>query len=328
MTPSGKCEDEAAVWLARLDAAGCLEKDGQPAWDIERLCGQDPEFAKWVAGGLEKRIAFLRMARAWLDIQRVAAFSSELNDVKPTRSPRIPSRWILAMAACLAFMALGSAGIITLRSSPNPMLVSTDIGEMRQLLLPDESVMQVNTNSDIEYIIDQKRRNVRINSGEAFFDVKKNQDLPFIVDSGGVSILVTGTSFSVSKLDRAIEVLVSEGSVRVTHGKQSVLLQHGDRAVTLDSYLLVDRLDDKQLAHQLAWRQGRLFFNDTPIRDAVAEFNRYNKVQLRIKDDEVGDVRIGGSFRANNVRSFAEVLEHAFGYTVQEGVGEILIRSN
>ena len=90
------------------------------------------------------------------------------------------------------------------------------------------------------------------------------------------------------------------------------MLPAGSVALVHDGSVLVRSLSVADAGQLLGWRDGWLVFRDTPLQDAVAEFNRYNTRKLRIADAEAGALRIGGSFRWDNEETFVRLLEAGF----------------
>jgi len=74
----------------------------------------------------------------------------------------------------------------------------------------------------------------------------------------------------------------------------------------------------EQASQQLSWRHGALVFNQTTLAAAAQEFNRYNDRKLLVDDPAVAGTRIGGSFDATNVETFARLLHDGFGLKVTE----------
>ena len=127
-----------------------------------------------------------------------------------------------------------------------------------------------------------------------------------------------GTAFNVRLGGSDVEVLVTEGKVEVNRGvgpappavpvlkaSERVLVptsgRHGARPV-------VEQVPPEAVREALAWQGPRLVFVDTPLADAIAQFNRRNQVQLALADAELGTLPIGGSFRAENVDAFVRLL--------------------
>ena len=165
----------------------------------------------------------------------------------------------------------------------------------------------------------------------------KNPARPFIVAVGGVRVRAVGTAFDVRLRPDSIEVLVTEGKVRVDdalRGKsllpspassEPALLTAGERVlIALESGVTpgaaaVSTPPPAEITRELAWRQGWLQFGPAPLREVVAEFNRYNRHQLVIADPQIGALRIGGNFRPEDYDNFVHVLETVYGVQATRG---------
>ena len=88
----------------------------------------------------------------------------------------------------------------------------------------------------------------------------------------------------------------------------------------------VRELTPDEIAQALAWQTMRLEFNNLPLRDVVAEFNRYNSRKLLIEDRDTGDILVGGSFRADNVEPFVRLMDLGFGVTSTARGRDVVLR--
>jgi transmembrane sensor len=80
-----------------------------------------------------------------------------------------------------------------------------------------------------------------------------------------------------------------------------------------------------EIERALAWQGLRLEFVDMPLRDVVAEFNRYNVRKLAVGDAATGNILVGGNFRADNLDSFVRLLDLGFGVTASPHGQEIVL---
>ncbi len=87
--------------------------------------------------------------------------------------------------------------------------------------------------------------------------------------------------------------------------------------------VIVERSGGRTVQDRLLWREGRLRFDDTPLRDVAAEFNRYNTTKLVIADNATGAVEIAGTFPLDNVEAFARLAEEGLGLQVYRSTGRI-----
>ena len=115
------------------------------------------------------------------------------------------------MAAAAAIAVLLAPRLLSPRHT-----AETAIGALQKLDLPDGSVALLNTDSAIDTAFTATERRVRIVRGEVFFTVAKDAARPFVVTAGTVAVRAVGTAFNVQRHHGSVEVLVTEGRVRVT----------------------------------------------------------------------------------------------------------------
>jgi len=191
----------------------------------------------------------------------------------------------------------------------------TVVGTQRTVELSDGSELRLNTNTAVIVQFERRQRQVLLERGEAFFRVEPDMNRPFVVWARGVEARVLGTAFAVRVRDQAgeIEVLVAEG--RVSFGREGMnnpTVERGQRGLvawTEQRGARISTLDDDAIARRLAWQVGRIEFKDTPLAEAVAEMNRYQRRQLVLRDHAIADVPLGGGFKIGNIESFAKIVE-------------------
>jgi transmembrane sensor len=214
----------------------------------------------------------------------------------------------------------------------------TPIGGLASVPMTDGSKVTLNTDSAIRVDVSGKERRVRLDHGEAFFEVAKDPTRPFVVSVGSKRVIAVGTQFSVRRISNDIRVFVIEGKVRfeddsMSSGKPhagssaqagiqgeqhsssdsgAVFLTAGSIARTGDTGVLVQEQSLREVEDYLSWRSGYLVFRDTAVADAVAEFNRYNVHKIVIQDHQVATIKLSGKFRSTNFEAFARLLEDGF----------------
>jgi transmembrane sensor len=158
------------------------------------------------------------------------------------------------------------------------------------------------------------RREVRLLRGEGRFQVAHDTQRPFTVAAADTAVRAVGTAFSVRVRDERVDVLVAEGKVAVvsSHVSETPAVSAGEAAVVLTDRVSVSSLDPQVLARRLAWTSGRLEFRGETLGEAVEEFNRYNRRQIRLSAQSLAPLRVGGSFSATDPESFAGALASAF----------------
>ncbi|MBB5986744.1 FecR family protein [Sphingobium lignivorans] len=283
-------------------------------------------FDSWFARDERNRAAWAKVERAWegagraADDPRIAAFREHART--SSRPAPLWRRPMPALAAVLALVAIVSAPFMyRIATDRQPAAssalaghtIAAGIGQQASFHMTDGSVVTVNTASKVVVAESELRRLARLDYGEAFFEVAKNARKPFVVEVGKVSVTALGTAFSVRNLDGAIHVALAEGRVRVdVPGKdsaaKSVILEPGTSLSFARGVLSESKSD---VTRMLAWRQGMLSFDRTPLAEAVAEINRYTQQEIAIVSPEIAERRISGSFRIGITRGFLQSLEAA-----------------
>ena len=313
-------EQRAAEWLVRRD---------QLEWHAD----DEAALGRWLADDRAHVTAFWRLEHGWSRADRLAALSGESTPRwLPAHSFPVAARWACAagiaaiIATAILYLARPFAG-----PSPTVQRVATAVGGRREVSLPDGSRVTVNTDSVMRAAVGRASRDVWLDRGEAYFEVAHDARHPFVIRAGDERITVLGTRFSVRREAGTVRVAVAEGRVRVDHagdgsGSASIVTA-GDVAVARGASLLVTGRSTEAIDNALAWRHGKLAFDQTMLGDAAADFNRYNTVQIHIADEAAARIRIGGSFDADNARAFARLLHGAFGLEVREDGEKIVISS-
>ncbi len=263
-------------------------------------------FDAWLAESAEHRAAFEHARACWQSSALVDAAAR----LESRSAPAPRRRWAgaLAMAASV-LLALG--GLV----QSNVLLDwradhVTAVGQRQNLDLADGSQVLLNTDSAFASDIDGRRRVAHLLRGEAYFDVARDTSRPFEVNAGPVQISVLGTAFAVRYLDDATEVSVAHGQVEV-HARNSgarIHLSAGD-SIRIDQDGAGNRV--RASTDQLAWVQGRLVFDDRPLREVLAELRRYYPGWIFSGSERLNDLRVTGNYRLSDpvsvMRSLAQV---------------------
>lgn len=211
-------------------------------------------------------------------------------------------------------VAASAAAIVTFRGgfSRDAEFV-TRVGEIRRVPLDDGSIMTINSGSEIKVSLSRRAREIELLQGEAWFDVAKDAERPFIVASGPVRARAVGTAFSVRKREEGVEVLVTEGVVETwsdADASRRLTVVAGERAMVKERTLVHYREgDNTPVDRALAWRNGMIDLNGTTLREAADEFNRYNQRQIVIADPEIAGEQFDGLFKLDDPDGFVQTLK-------------------
>lgn len=297
-TPSAdRRDDEAAAWATRLDG-GPLPATAQASLDA--WLAQDPAHA-WRLGHYQR-------------------FYAELHGTMPTQpcAPRFLARdgartarhrrgWLGGLAAGLAAAAV--LGFWLFR----PLVVETTVAQRHAEMLADGSRVELNAQTKLLVSRRGSDRHVTLERGEALFSVRRDPAHPFVVSTPAGTVRVTGTVFNVrTGEDGSLEVTVLEGSVAVRPGTSA-----GDdgrrlaRGEQLTFEPAAGRLDVRRLASVddvVAWRDGKLVFDDAPLGAALDRVARYHGRRVKLAPAAAA-LRLGGRYTLDDFEGFLASLE-------------------
>ena len=317
----------ASHWIVRTDRGlTAEEQDEYSAW-----LAADPRHGVWLA----------RRRQTWAEFDALTEWrpehSAEPNpDLLAAPRPRrrgwrlvFPS--VLALAAGLAVWLSVSPPLAAVKTEP----VSAIVSAYESRALDDGSVVELNGGAHIEVNFTTEERRVRLVRGEAHFIVAKNPLRPFVVEAGGVAVRAVGTAFDVLLGGHAVEVVVTEGRVRVDPPAAAAALQQvpdvaaGQRVVVAlagGQISAVTTISPDEMARRLAWQPRLLDFSATPLEAVAAEFNRRNRTQLVLADPALRLMPIVASFRSDNVDGFVRMLELSAGVSAERNGDLIVLR--
>jgi transmembrane sensor len=310
-------------------------KEGEDSWEL------------WMAGHpdrahlVEQAVLLLQTTRQpekGIDPRQLAAAESALFK-KIGELPSVPHaapgksvlplyrnrRWMVAAAV---FVAL-AIGLIVAKIPAGRPEIKTAYGQLSRRQLPDGTEVMMNANSRLSFSPNWKDgidREVWMN-GEAFFHVSKTPlKSRFIVHMDHFDIIVTGTQFNVINRHGIENVLLEEGSViiRTRDGKE-LNMKPGDFISFRD-----ERLEKRPVQHDslVAWREQKLVFDKTPLRDLVKIINDQYGVHINLENESLGDSTISAMLPDNNLDVFIEALEATSEFDVIKDGSNITIRAH
>jgi len=315
---------------------------------------QEADFEAWLCADPRHAELFNELDGTWALLSRVSSPAAT------TSLPAVPRRRRLLR---LGVSLLAAAAVVTIvyvswwRPAHYAGETITEVGAQHTLRLPDGSLVSLNTDSAIAAAFTPSERRVRLERGEAHFAVAKNQTRPFVVEAGGVAVRAVGTAFNVRLVDKAVEVLVTEGRVRVDDavsghsllvrptgpdgapmpGVGQPVLASGQKViVALTASIKVESglvetaaiaVSSGEIQRELAWREHRLDFELATLGEIAAEFNRYNRHKLVVGDQALAQQRFGGSFKPDDQAGFVRMLKENYGVAVEETEAATVLRS-
>jgi len=218
--------------------------------------------------------------------------------------------WLKIAASALIFIVAGLGSWYTVKnlSDTSHEIVSADT--VKHITLPDGTDVWMNSNTTISVDGDfgEGERKIAL-SGEAYFEVSKDKNNPFIITSGEITTRVVGTSFQVShQMGESVNVTVTEGKVLVARaGLSSVLLETGEIAV-YDVVSETLRKDENEDLNFLAWQTGIIRFRAESLKEVCAFLRRHYKADVRLVDSALAQKKVTTVFDHVNVDEALSIL--------------------
>ena len=189
--------------------------------------------------------------------------------------------------------------------------LSTPRGGEYQVVLPDGTHVWLNSASSLSYPVEfaGNERRVKL-TGEAYFEVAKNKDKPFYVNSNKVQVRVLGTHFNISAYndDDELKATLLEGSVEVSKNNSQSLLKPGQQAVINNGADMI-RVSQANINEVMAWKNGYFIFNDDNVATILKKVSRWYDVDVEQKGNFEGQ-HFGGTFyRTKGINELLKNLE-------------------
>lgn len=183
--------------------------------------------------------------------------------------------------------------------------ISSPKGNISKCVLPDGTEVWINTTTTISYnsnSFNKKNREIKL-SGEAYFQVAKNEKKPFKVTTQWGSVNVTGTAFNVKSYPDSefFETVLSEGSVVLNFSinQQNIELTPGEKALfnSKTKGIQISQVDTEMYS---SWRNEQIIFKDATLNDLIDELERIYDIKFLLTDPQIGNYRFRGMFSYDN----------------------------
>ncbi|MFK3870836.1 FecR family protein [Pseudoalteromonas rhizosphaerae] len=295
--------EQASVWHARMHDSDLQESQG---------CQLKAQFNTWLLADPLHRVAYDDMSSLWDVLAHSELSENDLilePTVQKTFIKRVSRPFYAAVASVALFVAIAGVGW----QQNWPLRLQSDyysnVGEQKVVQLDDNSEIILNTNSAIKVNYTKQLREVVLLQGEARFNVAKNSERPFVVNTTQGTVTVTGTQFNISLYSDSATVSLFEGSVALTSNQARKLrknLSANQQAKLFSTG--IGAVSEFDAAVVNAWQRGQLVFYSAALSEVVAKLNRYRKGKIIITDDSVNNLQISGVFSINDPDAALEMI--------------------
>lgn len=255
---------------------------------------------------------------------------------KPKSLRSSPRYW--HWVASLGFLAVTSAGGVWFAglAAHEPAVrahagvasettVTTEIGEHGSIDLPDGTRLLLNTDTRVR--ANRASRRVLVEQGEVIADMEPSADVreysntPLVIHVAGVDVEATAAAQLRVRLDRdgavIVDVIAGATVIRPMSPQQVVDVIAGQTArIEPGEVIVVSAFEPSRLRRELSWQDGEVCLEGQTLREAIEEFNRYNRQKLVVMDETLARRRVGGRFETTDVEGFVDALRHLYGVRV------------
>jgi len=328
----------AADWLLRLQ---------QPSLTLEETI----EWQHWMNADRRHAHAFERLEELWGKCQELEFPSANVTasatddydgsepiaswlaqrasaaDRFPVNRPSTRRTRIAWAVAAGVLVASALAAQMFLIDTSRATSFETPVGGNQTVHLADGSVIELAGHSRCDVRLGRHRRAVTLVRGEALFHVTKDPRRPFLVSAGNANVEAVGTEFDIRRTADRVIVAVVEGRVLIqpvaeflpvswvnwTHANGQPMTLGAGNQTTVDPGGIESRQAITDPETTLSWRHGRLAFEREPLRDVIADVNRYSTVPIALEDERIGDILITGTVSGSDIEGWIASLQSAFG---------------
>ena len=201
----------------------------------------------------------------------------------------------------LSFYFINSNSLITHKTS---------YGEILNIKLQDGSDVTLNSNSSVSYSKNESRK-IWL-TGEAFFDVAKDLDKPFIIKSGEVATTVLGTSFNVNTYpeNQQVAITVATGKVKVASQESELLLLPNEQGVFDRNSKAISK-EKIDIASFLHWKDGIIHFDDAELSKVLQTLERWYGVTFVVDNNTIGNCHITATYDNERLDAILESIVYA-----------------
>lgn len=275
----------------------------------------------WMLTGLERDQQTVQVDKLWKQTSDQLFSQGKVLEMKPPANRR---RWT-GLAAAIVLVLIASFWFFQNTSNDSFYQVASS-DEVKSFDLADGSHITLNQSSSLTYDEqgDINKRRVAL-TGDAFFEVARDENRPFIIKAQGIEVEVLGTSFYIDSREgeAEIQVIVESGKVAVrANGKEQILLAEEKAIFQKNTQALTKEKNDD--SNFLAIKNKTLVFEDTKLADVVFALNRYFHADISIEDDALKTCPLTGIYPDKSLPAILKLIEASLGINIQQKGSEII----
>lgn len=252
--------------------------------------------------------------------KRIQADSTD-REAPKTKVRQLNRTWMTLAASLVLLLTIGYLMKDQLFTPQVEWVELSTTTESQQIELADGTSVHLNKNSYLKYpkAFTDKNRQVFM-KGEAFFDVKRNPEKPFLVDAEQIKVRVLGTSFNVRDVQGQ-----KQAKVHVTSGKVAFSAKDHDKKLILEkgSLGVYNRGDQTMVKlmesseNEIAWLTKKLVFKDTPLLEVIQKLEDVYDVSIELENTDLNPCGFTSQLESKDIKAVLEELTIVFGMELE-----------
>lgn len=246
-------------------------------------------------------------------------------------------RLILTLSKIAAILAIGFMfGILLNKFLPTEPVYYTSIapmGSVSQMILPDNTMVYLNSGSEIKYSIDGVDGNREVFlKGEAWFQVEKNKKKPFVVHTPYYNVNVLGTEFNVKAYpdDNEIATTLEKGSIQITSAENfqiqsNTVLNPGEQLIYNKTQNTI-QLKTVKTKLYTSWKENKLIFINMSLKELIRLLERKYGVDIEVNDSSILEYHYDGTIKDETIIEVMEILKHSLPIKYQIDEQKLIIK--
>lgn len=240
----------------------------------------------------------------------IVKYKKRVEKAKQFKKSRFRIIRLSQIAAAVIVLSLGFF-INSYINTKDLITVTSDSTATKQIILPDNSIVYLNKNTEISYSKFFEERIIKLD-GEAFFEVKKRSGSSFIVETEKTNIKVLGTSFNVKAISNGnnTKLSVLTGKVQFTTNKSNkkAIVTPSQQATYNNLSSEISKIELKN-NNFLSWKTGNLSFNNESFKNVIKTLSENYDIKFNITDKKLYDLQLTCEFNNQTIEEILEEME-------------------
>lgn len=280
----------------------------------------------WLLTKVEQDKAAIDVAGNWQQVQK-QLFKEEAK-VVPLKPKKQSRKW-LSLAAAVTLVLVGSWVYFTYFQTQESYISNTQ-NQPQIIELADGSQVILNQASSIRFTINKKAKQRTAEfEGDAFFEVKRDEKMPFLIQAADVEVEVLGTSFYIDARmkEEAIQVIVESGKVAVRANEKKQILSPNEQAIYTKSTQILEKQNNEDNNFN-ALKTNVLTFENTSLEEVVFALNRQYNADIRLGDETLQNCKIDATYKDKSLEAILTIISSTFGIEVEQSETGVILSGN